>query len=41
MSNSTEKVIDSFASNLKVLGVPLREEDNRLRLALFEEKLPK
>jgi hypothetical protein len=41
MSNSTDKLIESFVSKLRALGVPIREEDNKLRLASFEEKLPK
>jgi hypothetical protein len=41
MSSAADKLIESFATKLKVLGVPLREEDNRARLNLFEGKLPK
>lgn len=33
-------MIDSFASKLRFLGVPVREEDNKTRLELFEGKLP-
>jgi SMI1/KNR4 family protein SUKH-1 len=40
MSAATDKVIDSFVSKVKAHGVPIREENNDLRLGLFEEKLP-
>jgi hypothetical protein len=33
--------MESFASKVKALGVPIREEDNKSRLGRFEEKLPK
>ena len=38
---STDQLIDSFAAMLKGRGVPIRAEDNALRLRVFEEKLPK
>ena len=41
MSSATNKLIESFASKLRSLGVPIREEDNQSRLRLFEEQLPK
>jgi hypothetical protein len=41
MPNSTDKLIDSFASKLKALGIPIREEGNRNRLDHFEGKLSK
>jgi hypothetical protein len=40
MSNVFDRLIEPFASRLKILGVPLREEDNGTRLELFERKLP-
>lgn len=39
--NATDKLIETFASKLKSLGVPIREEDNKTRLELLEGKLPK
>lgn len=33
-------MIDNFASKLRSLGVPIREEDNKTRLELFEGELP-
>ena len=41
MPNTSDTLIESFASKLKTLGVPLREEDNVGRLNLFESMLPK
>jgi hypothetical protein len=41
MPNATDKLIESFASKVKGLGLPIREEDNKSRLNMFEEKLPK
>jgi hypothetical protein len=41
MANSIDELIDTFANKLKLLGVPIREEDNKARLDLFENKLPK
>ena len=41
MANQTHNLIQSFASKLKSLGVPIREEDNSSRLGRFEEKLPR
>jgi len=41
MSTAIDKLIESFASKVKAYGVPIQEEDNKLRLGLFEEKLPK
>jgi hypothetical protein len=38
--NATQKMIDNFAAKLKSLGVPIREEDNKTRLELFEGGLP-
>jgi hypothetical protein len=40
MSNAAHKRIESFVSKLKTFGVPIREEDNKTRLELFEGKLP-
>lgn len=39
--NATDKLIENFASRLRSLGVPIREEDNKTRLELLEGKLPK
>jgi len=39
--NATDKLIDTFASKLRSLGVPIREEDNKARLESLEAKLPK
>jgi hypothetical protein len=39
--NATDKLIEAFASKLRSLGVPIREEDNKTRLELLEGKLPK
>ena len=39
--NATDKLIEAFASKLRSLGVPVREEDNKGRLELFEGKLPR
>lgn len=41
MATNTNKLIASFAARLKALGVPIRDENNKSRLALFENKLPK
>jgi hypothetical protein len=41
MSNAIDKLIESFASKVKALGVPIREEENKARLDLFESKLPR
>jgi hypothetical protein len=41
MSTAAEKLIESFASKMKAHGVPIREENNESRLAVFERKLPK
>jgi hypothetical protein len=41
MSTATNKLIESFAAMVKEHGVPIREEDNKSRLELFERKLPK
>jgi len=40
MPDATDKLIESFASKLKALGVPIRREDNEARLKMFESKLP-
>jgi hypothetical protein len=39
--STTDQLIDSFATMLKDHGVPIRAEDNAMRLRVFEEKLPK
>lgn len=39
--NATDKLIQSFVSQAWSLGVPIREEDNKARLELLGEKLPK
>jgi hypothetical protein len=39
--NATDKLIEAFASKLRFLGVPIREDENKARLDLLEEKLPK
>jgi hypothetical protein len=41
MPNSADHLIDRFAAMLKAHGVPIRAEDNVLRLRALEEKLPK
>jgi hypothetical protein len=41
MSTATDNLINSFAAMLKQHGVPIREEDNKSRLELFERELPK
>ena len=41
MSTATDKLVESFASKVTALGVPIREGDNKSRRELFEEKLPK
>ena len=41
MSSAADKLIQSFVSRVKTLGVPIHEQDNRSRLELFETKLPK
>ena len=41
MSSAADKLVQSFVSRVKALGVPIREQDNRLRLELFEKKLSK
>jgi hypothetical protein len=41
MSTATDKLIESFTAMVKQHGVPIREEDNKSRLELFEAKLPK
>ena len=41
MSTATNKLIESLAAMVKEHGVPIREEDNKSRLELFERKLPK
>jgi hypothetical protein len=41
MSSATDKLIESFAALVKQQGVPIRDEGNKSRLALFEGKLPK
>jgi hypothetical protein len=41
MASTTDKLIDLFAAMVKDHGVPIRKEDNALRLRLFEKKLPK
>jgi len=38
--DAADKMIDSFASKLKSIGVPIQEEDNKARLELLEGKLP-
>ena len=40
MSTATDKLIESFTAMVKQHGVPIREEDNKARLELFEAKLP-
>lgn len=39
--NATDKLIETFASKLRSLGVPIRKEDNETRLDLLAAKLPK
>jgi hypothetical protein len=39
--NATEKLIETFASKLRFLEVPIRSEDNKARLELLEAKLPR
>jgi hypothetical protein len=39
--SATDKLIETFASKLGSLGVPVREEDNKTRLEALEGKLPK
>jgi hypothetical protein len=39
--STADELIDSFAAMVKGRGVPIRAEDNALRLHVFEEKLPK
>lgn len=41
MPNAIDKLIESFATKLKTLGVPIQEEDNQARLTVFENKLPR
>jgi hypothetical protein len=41
MSPATDKLIESFAALVKAHNVPIREEDNKSRLEVFELKLPK
>jgi hypothetical protein len=41
MPNAADKLIDSLASKLVTLGVPIRKEDNAARLRDFEQQLPK
>jgi hypothetical protein len=41
MPAAADKLIESFASKVKALGVPIRDEDNKSRLRLFEAKVPK
>jgi hypothetical protein len=41
MPTATDKLIESFAMKVKGLGVPVQPEDNKSRLGLLEEKLPK
>ena len=41
MPATTDKLIDSFAAVVKGHGVPIRAEDNAIRISRFEEKLPK
>jgi len=41
MLSPTDQLIDSFASKLKRLGVPIRAENNVTRLAELEAGLPK
>jgi hypothetical protein len=41
MSTATDKLIESFTAMVKQHGVPIREEDNKSRFELFEQKLPK
>lgn len=38
---STDDLVDAFAAKIKAFGVPILPEDNILRFALFESKLPK
>jgi len=38
---STDDLVDAFAAKIKAFGVPILPEDNTLRFALFESKLPK
>jgi hypothetical protein len=39
--NATDKLIEAFASKLKSLGVPIREDENKIRLDLLQARLPK
>jgi hypothetical protein len=39
--NSTDKLIERFASKLKEFGVPVCKSNNQSRLELLESKLPK
>ena len=39
--NATDKLIETFASKLSSLGLPIREEDNKTRMELSEAKLPR
>jgi hypothetical protein len=41
MSIAFEKLTADFAAKVKAHGVPIREGDNKARLAVFEGKLPK
>src|SRR5919197_4756389 len=41
MLTTTDELIESFAAMVKEHGVPIRGEDNAVRLKHFEEKLPK
>jgi hypothetical protein len=41
MAATTDELVSSFASRVKTLGVPIREQDNKLRVQCFEDKLPK
>jgi len=41
MSSSADMLVESFVAKLEECGVPVRKEDNRLRLEQFQKKLPK
>lgn len=41
MPSPTDRLIDSFASKLELLGCPIKRADNAARLAKLEARLPK
>jgi hypothetical protein len=41
MAAATDNLIESFAAMLRRHGVPIREENNALRLSALEQELPK